>query len=61
MSDADTLTAPDGVSLPDSFPMAWIAHTCLCVMLKTLLVRDQTTTHSLAMFRQALTEWEIDL
>ena len=46
LAEADILTAPDGVYLPESMPMAQIMHAQLRAMLDTLLVRDHPAAHS---------------
>ena len=61
LDDLASLTAPNSISLQESFPMYQILRIRLCVVLEKILRRDHPNTHSLFMLGQALMEWEMDL
>ena len=61
LADLNSLKSPDGVSLLDSFPVAWGVHARLPVVLDTSMGIDHPAAHGLDTFRQALREPEMDL
>ena len=54
LADVNSLKYPDGVSLLDSFPMAWSVHARLPVVLDTSLGIDHPAAYVLDTLRQAL-------
>ena len=59
--DVVNITAHDGICLQETFIMTHRSYSSLWVVLDTLLGRDHPSVHSIAMFVQDLTDWNMDL
>ena len=61
LAEADILTDPNGIYLPNTLPIVRSAHACIQVMLDNLLGKYHPTTQRLATFRQELIDREMEL
>ena len=61
LANAAYLTDPDGVSLPKTLAMARRMHTCLWLILDTLLGKDHPAAHSIDTLTKSIMDQETDL